>query len=354
MQKILVIRLSALGDVIFALPAVEALARHHPGAEITWIVEDKAASILEGRRELEKVIVFPRRTIRRLSRRPLEWPALIRLLFRYIKEIRRERYDITYDFQGNLKSGIHTFLSRSSRKVGFSSEHGKEKSHIFYTEKRAPATDVVHRIEKFFSLPFPGFRKEEILRPDLQVADAIMSRAAAAVGEIFPPGTRIAVVHPGTSAFGAFKRWPARRFGDLASRLFETRGIRSLVTWGPGERELAEETARASNGSASPAPETRSIQELFGLIARGEIFVAADSGPLHMANCLGIPCVALFGPKDPALYAPYFEPAVVVRRDGIDCSPCNRRQCDDPVCMSGLEVEEVFRAALKLLEKKEG
>ena len=352
MQKIVVIRLSALGDVIFALPAVEGLARRWPDAAITWIVEDKAATILEGRRELDRIIVFPRRRLRKLWPNPLKWPALILLLLRYFREIRREKYDILYDFQGNLKSGIHTLIARSRKKVGFSRAHVKEMSHLFYGEKRTPPPQAIHRMEKFFSLPFPDFRKEEILPPDLQVKDEILERAASDVEQLLPGGSSIAVLHPGTSQFGAFKRWPALRFGSLARRLHAERGIRSLVTWGPGEKELAEEAAAASEGCAVVAPETRSLQELFGLIAQGKLFVAADSGPLHMANCLGIPCVALFGPKDPALYSPYFQPAVVGRRDDKDCTPCNRRECDDPICMTGLDVEPVLQAALKMLDSE--
>ena len=203
-------------------------------------------------------------------------------------------------------------------------------------------------MEKFFFLACPGAGPEAIDRPRLRIPAAAGAWAGEETGKILPRGAAYAILHPGTSAFGAFKRWPAERFGRLAARLRAETGLIPLITWGPGEQDLADRAAQASGGSAVISPRTRTIQDLAALIAGGSLFVAADSGPLHIANCLGVPCVALFGPKDPALYGPYFQPSVTVRRD-IDCSPCGRRSCPDPVCMTGLEVDTVLKAALDLL-----
>jgi ADP-heptose:LPS heptosyltransferase len=205
-------------------------------------------------------------------------------------------------------------------------------------------------VEKSFTLAFPNGDMAAIPKPELELPEAVEREAAEAVSRLFPGNSRIAVLHPGTSAFGAFKRWPADRFGQLAVRLHEGFGIPSLVTWGPGEESLAETAVAASDGKALVAPGTRSILELAGLIGCGVLFVAADSGPLHLANLLGIPCVALFGPKDPAVYRPYFQPSAVVQT-GACCSPCSLRKCDDPICMTEMGVEAVYEAAARLLEE---
>lgn len=356
MNKILVIRLSAIGDVLFTLPAVKAMADAKPGCAISWIVEDKAAAILQHRRDLDEVIVYPRGQIRRRLRNPLLWPSLLGLIIGYIRRIRRQRYDACFDFQGNLKSGVHAFLARSGRKIGFAKGYVKEMSHVFYNETVVPPGHAVHREEKAYALAFPGYEPGDIRRPDLQIPPEAAAAAGRLVSVAFPQNAAIArnegfcVLHPGTSAFGAFKRWPAERFGLLAIRLHESFGLQSLITWGPGERDLAERAAAASEGKAAVSPPTGSLLELAGVIERSVLFVAADSGPLHLANFQGIPCVALFGPKDPEIYKPYFQPSAVVRNPP-PCCPCSKRECDDPVCMADIDVEMVFDAARELLKK---
>lgn len=356
MNKILVIRLSAIGDVLFTLPTVAALieGRGREGAspcaaEVSWLVEDKAAAILTARRDLAEVIVYPRAKIKRFLKNPLLWPALIVLLVSYVRRIRRERYDLVLDFQGNLKSGIHSMLVRGKRTIGFARDHCKEGAHIFYGEKVVPPAHAVHRVEKAFCLAFGSIEKSAIPRPDLQVPDALLRGAETSIQELLGQKGPPIVMHPGTSVFGAFKRWPAERFGLLSRRLHQAAGTPTLITWGPGEKELAERAAGSSGGTALVAPSTRSILDLAALISHGSLFVAADSGPLHMANLLGVPCVALFGPKDPAIYKPYFEPATVVRTNP-HCCPCSVRRCDDPLCMTEMTVDQVFEAAMTLLD----
>ncbi len=358
MNKILVIRLSAIGDVLFTLPTVGALIEGRRrddappcAADVSWLVEDKAAAILTARRDLAEVIVYPRAKIRRHLKNPLLWPALIVLLARYVRRLRRERYDVVLDFQGNLKSGFHSLLVRGARTIGFARGHCKEAAHIFYGEKVVPPAHAVHRVEKAFSLAFGSVEKAEIPRPDLQIPDEILHSAGASIQELLASDKGpLVVMHPGTSVFGAFKRWPADRFGLLARRLHQAAGARTLITWGPGEKELAERATGSSDGTALVAPATRSILDLAGLISHGTLFVAADSGPLHMANLLGLPCVALFGPKDPAVYKPYFEPIKVVCTNP-HCGPCSVRRCDDPICMTEMSVDQVFEAAMTLLQR---
>ncbi|MBU0754500.1 MAG: glycosyltransferase family 9 protein [Planctomycetes bacterium] len=349
MAKILLIRLSALGDVIFSLPTLEALKRQDPQGSVDWVVEDKAASLLLHRGDLNRVIVYPRKKINASIGHVSCWPALATLLFGHLRELRRDRYDRVYDLQGNLKSGFHTLLSRGSRKIGFHRTAAKEGNHLFTKERVQPPPNAVHRIEKSFSLIKPDFTQTDILRPRLHLAEDLLAEARAALsGMDFPPG-RMMVVHPGTSAFGAYKRWAPEKFGEMARRLHKDRGFRTLVTWGPDERDLAEDVVQAAGEEAAvPAPPMRSLLHLAAFIRMSDLYVSADSGPLHLANYLGVPCLALFGPKDPALYRPYFPPSRVARA-GVDCSPCTRRTCDDPICMKRLEVDFVYDELCELL-----
>jgi ADP-heptose:LPS heptosyltransferase len=120
-------------------------------------------------------------------------------------------------------------------------------------------------------------------------------------------GRRLVLMHPGTSERGAGKRWPPERFAALAARVAAVCGAAVRVTWGPGERDLADSVAAAAGSGVQSAPETGSLLELAELLRRAAAFVSADTGPMHLAAACGTPCVALFGPKDPAIYRPYGE-----------------------------------------------
>ena len=352
-QRILIIRLSALGDVIFALPALDLLRRLYSGAEVSWVVEDKAASILVHRPDLAEVIVYPRKTISPDLRRPHRWPRLVARLARHVNALRRHRYDLILDFQGNLKSGLHTIAARGGERRGFTRRYVKEMNHLFTNRRIRPPDGAIHRIEKNAALVKPDFAPGDLRRPELYLPEALTAGAEASLDALFPAGRPRLVVHPGTSAFGAFKRWAPERFGALAKRMGETRGLDTLVTWGPGEEDLADRVVAASGAFARKSPPSTSLSHLAAFIRTGRAYVSADSGPLHLANYLGVPCLALFGPKDPALYRPYFPPARVVRSD-VPCGPCTNRRCDDPICMKRLETEIVGDALDALLDETEG
>ncbi|MHC4945595.1 MAG: glycosyltransferase family 9 protein [Planctomycetota bacterium] len=352
-SKILLIRLSAMGDVIFSLPTLAAVRSVHPGAEISWVVEDKAATLLAHRGDLAGLIVYPRKAMQQSMRNPFRWPRLIGILWKHFRALRQEQFDAVYDLQGNLKSGLHTLCCRSKRKIGYAKKHVKELNHLFTNEHISQPAKAIHRIEKSFCLVKPDYDSNEIQRPDLFLPDEVKEEARKRLeGWLEKPGP-IMVAHPGTSAFGAYKRWPPEKYGRLAARLHEEHGFKTLVTWGPGEQELAEAVAETGGKAVTVCPPTRSLQELAAHIEMARVYVSADSGPLHIANYLGVPCLALFGPKDPALYKPYFPLSRVVRRTDVDCSPCTRRTCDDPICMTGLEVDEVYESLCGLLKESD-
>ena len=154
-------------------------------------------------------------------------------------------------------------------------------------------------------------------------------------------------LHPGTSAFGQFKRWPAARFGETAARLKRDMGARCVVTHGPAEENLAAEVVASSSGAAQLAPPF-SLGELVELLRRASLVIAADTGPLHVAALLKRPVVAIFGSKDPAIYAPYGTRSEIVRAD-IPCSPCVKRKCDRLRCIETIQVGDVLAAAERLL-----
>jgi len=303
-QRILLIRLSAVGDVINTLPALTLLRRARPRAHLAYVVEDRARELLVGHPLLDQVYVFPRRRWRKMLRAG-NAVALGKELVSYRDELRAARFDVSLDFQGNLKGAMHARFCGAPRRIGFAKGYGRELSHLLATEQVVPPADRPHRVDKFVSLLGPlgieGSAREYALPPSPEARERVGGLVAAR-GLV---GRRLALLHPGTSERGSGKRWPSERFAALAARIAAEGDARVWITWGPTERALAGSVAAAAGEGVEVAPETTSLLELAELLRRAAVFVSADTGPMHLAAACGTPCVALFGPKDPATYGPY-------------------------------------------------
>ena len=344
---ILVIRFGALGDVINTFPAVRALCARLPAARVSWLVEERCADIVRINRDVAETIVFPRRRWSAMLRRPARWLRLRRESRALFRSLRRRGFGLLLDFQGNLKSGLVARATHIPRRIGFARESGREGNHLFMTERVRPPAMRLPRTEKYLALVRRVVPDADYERPRIRVSDADRSVVSGFFDQMGAPGAPLVGVHPGTSVFGSFKRWPAERFARVAASLRRRTGARTVVTWGPGERELAQQVADASGGAATPAPEM-SLAQLPALLERLDVFVASDTGPLHLAAIMGRPVVAIFGPKDPVVYAPYACPSVIVRKD-LDCSPCTRRRCPHVRCLLEISEEDVLRAAEQML-----
>jgi ADP-heptose:LPS heptosyltransferase len=302
--RILAIRLSAVGDVINTLPALGALRRSFPAAFIGFLVEDRAHDLLLNHPFVDAVHLYPRRRWAGMAANPLRWGAALAEAARFLHGIRRRGYDVALDFQSNFKGAALGLLSGVRRRVGFSRGHCKEWNHLFSTVRvTPPGGPELNRVDKFLSLA--AAVGADIAGAAYALPDAPASRERVD-GFLAREGVNgFVAIHPGTSDFGRTKRWPPERFATLASRIAAAHGLRAVVTWGPGERALAEEIVRSSGTSAILALETGSILDLAELLRRARLFVGCDTGPLHLASAVGVPSVALFGPKDPRVYGPY-------------------------------------------------
>ena len=345
--RILLVRLSALGDVLHALPVLSALRHRLPGSHIGWAVEDRCEAVLQGRTDLDSVHVLPRQAVRRAFRgRPWRLPGVTRA---FRQELRATRYDVAIDLQGNLKSGLVTRVSGAALRLGYARGAAKELNHLHTTRRWRPPNGTQHRIERYLGLVSSLLGERLPYRPPgFPLSDAERSAASGLLQGAGLPQSGAILLHPGTSGFGKFKRWPAARFGLLAKKL-AARGWSVGVTVGPEEAALGGDVARISGGHAAVL-EPESLRSLAALIETAGLFVAADTGPLHLASLLDRPLLGLFGPKDPAIYGPYGEtgsrPGVLptIVRDDVACRPCRLRRCADPLCMTTLAVEDVIAA----------
>jgi lipopolysaccharide heptosyltransferase I len=348
-RRVLIVRLTALGDVVNALPALAALRQMLPTAHIAWAVEPPLDQLLRGHPALNQIIPVPRGRWQQALRSPLRWPAVWREFREVKRQLRHGKFDVALDIQGNLRSALIASFSHARYRIGFAPPHARELSYLIDNLHVVLPPRKVHRVEQAMRLlaclgdvppePEPFV---PIGRGDRNLVREFFERSFRGPG-------LVAVLHPGVSRFGRYKQWPEPRYAELADLLAQRLGIRSLLTWGPGEREMAERIAAQAGSQPVVGPQIASIKQLAALIQRADLFISADSGPSRLAWALGTPLVAIFGPKDPAIYGPHSGPFRVVERE-LPCRPCRRRTCADPQCVAAISPEEVYRAARDLIQ----
>lgn len=345
--KILIIRLSAIGDVVHVLPALRLLRSHFPLSKIAWLVEDKASDVLTGHPDIDDVIVFPRKKWQRTILKINKTFNTLSEINSFYKRLRREHYDLIIDFQGNLKSGIMNLITGSEKKVGFGKGYCRELNYLTTQYQAFPPEKKMHRIDKnLFLLKELGI-ENGFQRPKLPVFKLDKKYISKFITTSINPCLPIIIIHPGTSKFGSYKQWPPSNYALLGDMILDTYEANVVFTWGPYEFGVVKEILKKMKHEATPACETRSIKQLIELIKRASLFIGGDTGPLHIASTLDIPVVGIYGPKDPEIYGPYNGKAIVIKKD-VPCSPCRKRTCGDPICMSSLLPEDVFLGVKEL------
>ncbi len=343
-ERILVIRLGAVGDVVRTLPAAGGLRASWPRAHLAWLVEPAAASVLRGQPWLDEVIVFPRGALGAALRRG-RLVTTIRLARAFVSELRAGRFDLVVDFHAILKSGLFAWLSRSKRRVSYARPFAREGAAWFATHRARLSPPKQSRFDRNEALlRFLASEAELPARP-LHVPPAALARIDEALAGVRGP----VVIHPGTSDATPYKRWTAAGYASVA-RALAADGVPCVVTSGPAEsdREMAAAVLAAAGGAARPAPATPTLLDLAALFARSRLYLGADSGPMHVASAVGTPVVQLLGPTDPVENAPYPGTPSRTLRVQIGCNPC-RRGCAAATCMRLIPAAAVLEAARELL-----
>jgi heptosyltransferase-1 len=324
--KALIVRLSAIGDVVHTLPALAALKRS--GFEVGWVAEPRAGILLE-----EHPLVA-HLTLARAA------PFPVRPVLSAARSLRERRYDVALDFQGRWKSALWARLSGAPRVLGYLGPQRRDPlSALALTESVDLPSDLTHVIDRNLALLRPlgieALGSRAFPMPPTSMQAASVDRALGELG-LGP----FVILNPGGGWVG--KLWSPEGYGSVA-RALRDRGFASLVTWGPGEERLADRVVVASLGAAVRSfPAT--LLEYAELARRARLVVAADTGALHLGCAQGTPVVGIYGPTDPARNGPFSPRDVVVRRTPL-CSPCSRRHCRiHEGVMQAIAPREVVRA----------
>jgi heptosyltransferase-1 len=330
-RRLLLLRLSAIGDVVMAMPLLTMLRNSWPQAHIAWLVQSECAPLLRGHPDLDQVIELPRARWRQL-RRGGHWLRLARELGGFVRDLRRQQFDTAIDIQGLLKSALWARVSGANLRVGLDPREGSSAlmTHIARSTPDDPrmASEYRHLADCL------GLAGE--FRPRLPLTAAAQQQARALVGDRRP----YAVLCPFTTR--PQKHWFPEHWIDLALRL-EHAGLTPVMLGGPGDRSAADDIHHGAPAIVNLVGRT-GLPEAAAVIADAAVLVGVDTGLTHMASGLGVPALALFGSTRP--YLDTGVERVRVLYHALPCSPCRRHPtCNGRYdCMRAHTPADVFEA----------
>lgn len=336
--RILIVKLTSVGDILHTFPAVGAIARAFPQATLAWAVDARMADLVRANPHVQELIA--------VGDGPSAAPSW-RHYARAARQARAGRFDLVVDMQGLLKSAIITSYSAAPHRLGFGWCRAGARWALNMKLPGPPAAphavDVYCEFARYLGAdPDPSQFGISVPSSEAAAAQELLVQAFGAV-----PDQLVALLP--ASAWPS-KQWPADRFAALAQTLAE-KDVRVVVLASGGARDLAEQVAGDAGPAVASLAGQTSLGQLIALLARCQLVAGGDTGPTHIAAALGVPTLALYGPTSPEVTGPR-GPRVRLLRQEVPCAPCRERNCERPECMLGLATDEVSRAALALLEHR--
>ena len=321
--RILVIKLSSLGDVFHPLPAVHTIKKEM-NAVIDWVTTDIYSGLVESFTDIERVISFPRH-------------SFISKFRSFLKELRQEEYDLIIDFQGLLKSAMVARLARGRRRIGPS--FNREGSRIFYSEVAGKLNIERHAVEQCMDIVrYLGLSDTEILFPvKYPEPKELLKKQYPAIALL--PLSRWET-----------KNWPAEHFIKLAQLLNDSVAGSLFLLGGLDDKEVCADIEKHIDGNITNLAGKMSLSETGAVLEQMDLLISNDSGPVHMAAASGIPCLVMFGPTDEHRTGPYGNIHKIMTEE-VNCRPCFSRTCklDEQTCLRDISPESVYKAAQEIL-----
>jgi heptosyltransferase-1 len=347
-MKVLIIKTSSLGDIIQALPVLSYLHAVSPGIVIDWVVEEAFLPVVQNNPLISRIHTVRTKAWRKrpFCRETLGQISTLRLA------LRERRYDLAFDLQGNLKSGLIGMFSGAPVRIGFSREALQEKINLLFTTRQVSFTrDDRHAAERYLRVvtaPFEGDIRTAQIKTEIVSApedEAAAERYLSAFS-----GDKVLLLQVGTT--WSTKLWHLKGWIDLADRILQRYpGAHMLINWGsPDEKSLGEAIIQAVGDRVSLLP-WLTIRELVPVIRRVDLVVGGDTGPVYLAAAVGTPTVSYYRATDAGCYAPRGESHISLQAP-MECSGCQRTSCErDAECRESITVDNLFNAVVNLLSR---
>ncbi|NMC75298.1 MAG: lipopolysaccharide heptosyltransferase I [Geobacteraceae bacterium] len=345
-MRVLIVKMSALGDIIHALPVLDYLHQVSPGIEIDWVVEEPFREILEGNPLISRL-----HTVRTKVWRKKPFAAATR---REIGAVRRELqardYDLVFDIQGNLKSGLVDWLSGAEKRIGFEREVLQESVNLLFTTRQVPLRrqdcHITDQYLRVVSVPFGRDFLPMRLTSDISTSPEDEETARTLLATL--SDGLVFLFHYGTTWQTKF--WFEEAWVDLGKRLLEHYPESTvLLSWGNEAERTAVTGIAAGIGRGARVLDRYPLKGFAALLKKVDLAVGGDTGPIHIAAAVGTPTVSLFRASDGKRSGPR-GPGHVIIQAPIHCSPCFRTECDkNDRCMRTIAVDDVMRAVEKAL-----
>ncbi len=340
-KKILIVKPSSLGDVVLALPALTALRRSYPEAEISWLVRPEFAPLLENHPHLDRIIPFDRRLLSKAWFQPRAFLALLSL----IRDLRAARYDVVFDFQGLFRTASLAWLSGCRRRFGRAA--AREFAHMFYTDKVRQDMACAHLVDFYLKIVGAAGTRDidvEFILPENAQAAASIGRLLANQGI---SKDNYAVFVPGSAHVD--KCWPTKRFAELADKITAKFGFSIVATGTEPETRVVEKLKSLATVPVTSLAGQTSLGELMALLRSARLVVSNDTGPGHIAAAAGVPLVLIFGRSNPIRVAPYGRKECVVAIDA-DGRGLAINSNDPKHSISAITVEQVYEKVCKQID----
>ncbi len=342
-ERVLITRLSAIGDCLLTLPLAVRAKQLWPGCRVTWMVDCAAATLLEQHSAIDEVLRIEKRWLAH----PNRWSVLR-------NELQQRQFDMVLDPQGLSKSAMLGKLSGAKLRVGFDYSHARELAPWLATHRlRRTARHMVDTYLQLLSpwcdmMPGSGEFQMPIYTASVERVEETLRAMELNCAPEKSQTSDQPWVAMNVGAAWSSKQWPPERFGWIAQQLWQRHGLRSLVLWaGDNEHALAEQVVVHGSGAAIAAPETN-LCELVEVIRRSRMLISGDTSPLHIASAVKTPCVGLFGPTWADESGPYGNKHIAIQSSVLpDLGRGQRRSSNSSI--NAIEISEVLRACTQLL-----
>lgn len=347
-QKILIVKLSSIGDVVHSLPTLKALRDTFPKAYIAWVVEEKSKDVVIGNPYLDGVIIFEKERWKKELFKTKSVRESVDEIITFARSLRDKKFDIALDLQGLLRSGLIAYFSGAKWRVGY--KDSREFSHFFYNIKVPRKKEMVHAVDSYLQLArYLGAEAGSVSFP-LWVAPEDKQFAEDFLRENGWNGSDILVaLNPGASI--PHKRWDKDNFAQLGNMLAKKLGVKVVLFGAKSDEMLVKEIVQKISG-AHPidASGKTTIKQLAALIEKCALFIGNDTGPMHIAVAIGTPVLALFGPDNPYRTGPYGMKNKILYHE-LPCSPCIRNPTcgGEFTCLKLITVQDVMKEAEDML-----